>query len=144
MALFVVALVFCFYSLGANAVEGLINYPSWKLIPEASFRAYHKHLDRSVPIWVVLPTLVYTVATALLIFLGPDGLPKPLVVTALVLQLVGWATSLAIAIPIQISLSKNGWSATKVARLMLTDRLFRQLPALLSACIYVALLWRLL
>ena len=92
----------------------------------------------------MLPTLVSTVATALLTFLGSDALPKELVATALVLQLIGWAISFAIDIPIQISLSKDGWSEAKVARLMLTDRLFRQLPALLSACIYVVMLWRLL
>jgi hypothetical protein len=76
MALFVVALLLGFYSLGANAVEGFVNYPSWHHIPEGSFRPFHRHLNRVVPIWVVAPTMLWTLATGLLIFFGPDTWSK--------------------------------------------------------------------
>jgi hypothetical protein len=88
--------------------------------------------------------MTWTIATGLLIFFGPDSLPKPVVVAAFVLELVGWVTSVVIDIPIQVSLSKDGWSTANVERLIATDRWSRQLPALLSCALFVWMLFTLL
>ena len=135
--LFLLAFAVGFYALGANAVEGFVNYPSWRLIPAAAFQDFHRYVDRVVPLYVVLPTAIWTVLTAVAILVAPSTIPRWEIITALVLQFVGWVTSFAIDVPIQMSLSKEGWSTEKVGRLIWTDRLLRQLPALVAALLFL-------
>lgn len=47
MRLFLVTFVLTLYSTGATVIEGFVNYPTWRLIEENSFRLYYRDLEQA-------------------------------------------------------------------------------------------------
>jgi hypothetical protein len=138
--LFLITFALLFYGMGASFVEGFVNYPTWRLIGADEFAVYHQALSPLIVGYMVIPKLLTTLLTMLLVWLRPASIPRWAMWLALVLQLVPWASTFAIQLPIQAQLSSGGLSLPLIERLMLTDWWLRKLPQVINAFLFVWLM----
>ena len=125
---FAVALGLVCYGNGAAFIESFVNYPSWHLIGAGEFRTYHQFIGPRVIAFLVAPAVLGTLCTALLLWCPPPGGPRRAIWAALGLQLVIWAATLAVQLPIQRHFALHGWSAPLGDRLIATNFWMRRLP----------------
>lgn len=123
-----VFLLLTFFSAGGAAVESFVNYPTWLLIGEAEFKAYHQALGPRIVATMVLPLLGSTVFNGLLFWFRPARVPRWSVWLTLVLVVVCWVSTAVLEIPIQAQLSETGFSREAIERLIATDLPFRTIP----------------
>lgn len=137
--LFVAAFALSLYCVGGGAIEGFVTYPTWPHVGAAEFKGFHRVVDPRVIGWLVVPFVAATLATAALIPFGPERLPRWMPAAALTLQAITWIATLAVEVPIQRRLSRDGYSKPLLERMMRVDRLFRQLPNLALALLFVGM-----
>ena len=123
--------------LGAASVESFVNYPTWPLIGANEFRAYHRALSPLIIGYMVIPMLVTTILTILLVWLRPASIPRWMVWLAIVLQLIVWISTVTIQLPIQGQLSANGLSLPLIERLRTTSFWFRRVPHTANAILFL-------
>jgi hypothetical protein len=63
---------------------------------------------------------------------------------ALMLQLINWASTVVIQVPIQIQLSNEGLSLLLIDRLIVTNFWFRKIPQIINAALFLWLMWLML
>jgi hypothetical protein len=129
-----------FYGMGAAAVESFVNYPTWPLIGANEFRAYHRALSPLIIGHMVIPMLVTTVLTILLVWFRPASVPGWMVWLAIVLQLGVWVSTFAIQLPIQGQLSADGLSLPLIDRLRVTSFWLRRLPHMANAMLFLGMM----
>ncbi|HVQ38686.1 MAG TPA: hypothetical protein VMS31_14205 [Pyrinomonadaceae bacterium] len=66
--LFLIAFALVFYGMGASFVESFVNYPTWRLIGANEFRADHQALGPLVIGHIVIPLIITTILTMLLLW----------------------------------------------------------------------------
>ncbi len=135
--LILITFALVFYGLGAASVESFVNYPTWPLIGANEFRAYHRALGPLIIGYMVIPMLVTTLLTILLVWLRPAGIPRWMIWLAIVLQLVVWISTVTIQLPIQGQLSANGLSLPLIERLRVTSFWFRRVPHTANAILFL-------
>lgn len=135
--LFLISFALVFYGMGASFVESFVNYPTWRLIGANEFRAYHQSLSPLVIGYMVIPMLITTVLTILLLWFRPGPIPLWAVGLAVVLQLIIWGSTFAIQLPIQVQLSRDGLSLPLIERLILTNWWFRKVPQMMNAILFL-------
>ena len=135
--LFLITFALVFYGMGAASVETFVNYPTWPLIGAGEFRAYHQALGPLVIRYMVIPMLIATVLTVLLLWLRPAPLPRWAVWLAVILQLITWVSTAAIQIPIQLQLSSDGLSLPLIERLIFTSWWLRRVPHLVNSFLFL-------
>jgi hypothetical protein len=145
--LLVVYFALLFFGLGAGLLESLLNYPMWRdmgaRMSNADFIATRRdHTWRVFPL-LVIPLALRVPATLALIWRGPAFVQRRAVLAALAAQLVGWASSGFIQIPIQVALTERGFSDELFARLIVTDLWLRVLPFACEAAVGLLVLRRL-
>jgi hypothetical protein len=138
--LFLICFTLAFYGMGASFVESFVNYPTWRLIGANEFRAYHKALAPLVIGYMVIPMLITTVLTILLLWFRPAPLPRWAIWLAVVLQLIIWVSTAAIQLPIQMQLSRDGLSLPLIDRLLFTNWWFRKVPQIINAFLFLWLM----
>jgi mannose/fructose/N-acetylgalactosamine-specific phosphotransferase system component IIC len=136
--IFVLAFALVFYGNGAAFIESFVNYPSWHLIGSDAFLNYHKFIGPRVIAFLVVPAVLGTVFTIVLLRSRPAAIPLWSVWLAILLQLVVWVSTVTIQIPIQLQLAVQGASPELLERLMETNWWLRRVPY--SACA-VLFLW---
>ncbi len=136
--LFSFALVF--YGMGASFVESFVNYPTWRLVGANEFRAYHQALSPLVIGYMVIPKLLATILTILLLWFRPAPLPRWAIWLAVVLQLIPWVSTVAIQFPIQVRLSRDGLSLPLIERLIFTNWWLRKVPQIINALLFLWLM----
>ena len=125
-----------FHGAGAYFVEAFVNYPSWRLIGAAEFRAYHNDLgSRFIPLMVV-PWFAEIALTFVLMRFRPRAVPLHAIVLAQVFNLVSLASTIFIQIPIQLYLGDHGMSAEALDRLIETDPI-RWVAFILKLLVYL-------
>jgi hypothetical protein len=137
MWLFLIAFALTFYGLGASFVEGFVNYPTWHLIGVDEFRLFHQAVDPRVIGYLVIPKVVSSVLTVLLLWFRPAAIPRWAIWFAVALNAIVWISTLVIQIPIQLELSRNGLSIPLIERLRLTDLWLRQVPNISNALLFL-------
>lgn len=135
--LFVITFAMVFYGMGAATVETFVNYPTWRLIGANEFRAYHQALGPLVIRYMVIPLLVTTVLTIVLLWFRPAHVPRWAIWLSVVLQLVTWVSTATIQIPIQLQLSSDGLSLPLIERLMITSWWLRRVPHTFNAVLFL-------
>jgi hypothetical protein len=73
---FLITFALVFYGMGAASVESFVNYPTWPLIGPNEFRAYHRALGPLIIGYMVVPMLVATILTILLLWFRPASIPR--------------------------------------------------------------------
>ena len=74
--LILITFALVFYGMGAASVESFVNYPTWPLIGANEFRAYHRALGPLIIGYMVIPMLVTTILTILLLWFRPASIPR--------------------------------------------------------------------
>jgi hypothetical protein len=142
--LILVTFALVFYGMGAAAVESFVNYPTWPLIGPNEFRAYHRALGPLIVGYMVIPMLVTTIFTVLLLWFLPAPIPRWMVWLAIGLQFVVWISTVAIQLPIQGQLTAAGLSVPLIDRLRITSFWFRRVPHTANAILFLWMMFVLL
>ena len=135
--LFLITFSLVFYGMGAASVETFVNYQTWHLIGANEFRAYHRALSPLIIGYMVIPLVLATILTVLLLWFRPVSIPRWMVWLALVLQLVTWVSTFSIQLPIQGQLSADGLSLPLIDRLRVTTFWFRRVPHTATAFLFL-------
>ena len=138
--LFLITFALVFYGMGAAAVESFVNYPTWPLIGANEFQAYHRALGPLIIGHMVIPMLVTTILTILLLWIRPASIPRWMVWSAILLQLVVWVSTATIQLPIQGQLSAHGLSVPLIDRLSVTSFWFRRVPHIANAFLFLGMM----
>jgi hypothetical protein len=138
--LVLIAFALVFYGMGAASVESFVNYPTWPLIGANEFRAYHRALGPLIIGYMVIPLLVATILTILLLWFRPAPIPRWIVWLAIVLQLFVWVSTFTIQLPIQGRLSADGLSLPLIDRLRVTSFWFRRVPHTANAFLFLCMM----
>lgn len=109
------------YVIGGYFVEAFVNYPSWRMIGAAEFRAYHNVLGAGIIRFMVAPWFVEIALTFLLIYFRPRAVPLWGLLVAQALNLVSLTSTIFIQIPIQMHFGTHGMSVEALDRLIATD-----------------------
>ena len=141
---FIVAFTLMFYGTGASFVESFVNYPTWRLVGASEFVTFHRALGPLIIGYMVIPMIIGTIFTALLLWFRPAPIPAWAVWVSLVLQLIVWVSTAAIQIPIQMQLSSDGLSLSAIDRLIVTNLWFRKVPQIINATLFLWLMWLML
>ena len=134
---FLAAFALVLYGSGAALIESFVNYPSWPLIGRTEFTSFHRFISPRILTFLVAPMLLGTVFTILLLWFRPSAIPVRAVWLAIALQVVVWASTAAIQVPIQIELSANGLSVPLIERLMVTNFWLRRIPYAACAILFL-------
>ena len=135
--LFLIVFALMFYGMGASFVESFVNYPTWPLIGATEFRAYHQALSPLIIGYMVIPMILGTVLTMLLLWFRPAKVPLWAIWLSIVLQVVIWISTGAIQIPIQMQLSSDGLSLPLIQRLIFTNLWFRKVPQVINVTLFL-------
>jgi hypothetical protein len=135
--IFLTAFALVFYGTGAAFIESFVNYSSWHLIGRDEFVQYHQFISPRILTYLVAPLLLGTVFTILLLRLRPAAIPIWAVWAAIALQAVVWGSTIAIQVPIQIQLNKNGLSIPLIDHLIETNFWLRRIPYAACAILYL-------
>lgn len=135
--IFVLAFALVFYGNGAAFVESFVNYPSWHLIGNDAFLNYHKFIGPRVIAFLVVPAVLGTVLTIVLLRSRPAAIPLWSVWVAILLQLVVWVSTATIQIPIQLQLAVQGASPALLERLIETNWWLRRVPYAVCAALFL-------
>ena len=138
--LFLICFALMFYGMGASFVESFVNYPTWRLIGANEFRAYHQSLSPRIIGYMVIPMLITTLLTGLLLWFRPVPIPPWALWLALVLQLIVWVSTAVIQFPIQMQLSRDGLSLPLIERLIFTNWWLRKVPQIINAALFLWLM----
>ena len=109
-----------FYGFGAGMMDSFAMYPTWRLVGPEEFAAFHNVAGTRIQIVFVLPLLIMTVFTVLMLWHRPVAIPRRLVWIALICTIIPWLSSAFIQIPIQVALSK-GKDEDLLEKLIITD-----------------------
>jgi hypothetical protein len=135
--LFLITFALVFYGMGAASVESFVNYPTWPLIGANEFRAYHRALGPLIIGYMVIPMLVTTVLTILLLWFRPASIPQWMIWLAIGLQVTVWVSTVTIQLPIQGQLRADGLSVPLIDRLRVTNFWFRRVPHIANASLFL-------
>ena len=135
--LFLIAFALVFYGMGASFVESFVNYPTWRLIGANEFRAFHQALSPLVIGYMVIPMLITSILTMLLLWFRPALIPRWAIWLSVVLQLMIWVSTAAIQLPIQVQLSKDGLSLPLIEHLIFTNWWLRKVPQITNAVLFL-------
>lgn len=135
--LFLITFALVFYGMGAASVETFVNYPTWPLIGANEFPAFHRALSPLIIGYMVIPLLIATMLTTLLLWSRPSSIPRWMIWLALALQLATWVSTVTIQLPIQGQLSAEGLSLPLIDRLRVTSLWFRRVPHTANALLFL-------
>lgn len=142
--LFLITFALVFYGMGSSFVESFVNYPTWLLVGAAEFRAFHQALSPLVIGYMVVPMLVGTALTFLLVWFRPAPINRWGIWLSVVLQVIIWVSTAAIQVPIQMQLSSDGLSLPAIERLIFTNLWFRKVPQILNVVLFLWMMSRML
>jgi hypothetical protein len=135
--LFLITFALIFYGMGASFVESFVNYPTWPLIGPAEFKAYHRAIGPLVIGFMVIPMVITTVLTIVLVWIRPAPIPRWAILLSVVLQVLIWVSTAAIQIPIQMQLSGSGLSIPLIEQLIFTNLWLRKLPQVVNVVLFL-------
>ena len=84
---------------------------------------------------MVIPIAVKSLLVVMLLWFRPMGIPKWAIVLAVGFELINWASSFAVQIPIQIQLSDSGNSLALLEKLIATDWI-RKISSIANALLF--------
>ena len=138
--LFLITFALVFYGMGASFVESFVNYPTWRLIGASEFRGYHQAFGPLIICYMVIPMLITTILTMLLVWFRPALIPRWAIWLSVGLQLTIWVSTAAIQLPIQGQLSRDGLSLPLMERLIFTNWWLRKVPQIINALLFLWLM----
>ena len=133
---FLIALSLVFYGNGAAFIESFVNYSSRHLIGDNEFIAYHQFISQRVVLFLVVPAVLGTAFTVLMLWARPAAIPLWSVWAAIAAQAIVWASTATVQVPIQLQLSAKGPSPELFEYLIETNFWLRRIPYLVCAGLF--------
>ena len=124
-------------------MQGVMNYPAWKLIGPAEFPAFHQSIDGRIFLFFVPVFFLSVPISVLMIWFGHPAIERKLCMVAALLTLVIFFATLALAIPIQEKLAITQ-STELIDKLILYDRYLRTIPGILVMVLNFGMLQQLM
>ena len=131
------------YSFGGGVVEGVVNYPAWKIVNATDFIEYHQFVGSRLIIFFVSVFFLSVPISVLMIWFRHPAISRNLMLIAVVLNLFIFAVTITLAIPIQTHLAQ-GKSIELIDSLIFYDNYFRILPGLILMIINAFMLTQIL
>ena len=101
---FLVTLAFTLYMTGMIWSMQVFEYPLFALVGRNEFPSYHAAHNRSLPLFVILPSVLAFGSAVVLFWMRPAGIPL-------------WEVSLVVALDLAVLVSTAVWQAPLHARL---------------------------
>ncbi|MEO7306439.1 MAG: hypothetical protein ABIR78_05475 [Ferruginibacter sp.] len=137
---FSIYILLSFYVFGGGIVNSLVAYRTWRWVGPEEFPKFH-HVDSEliIPLFVLFFFLSF-IPQILLFWFRPMGIPKWLVIFALLFNLIALISTITIQIPIQTKLDQ-AFSHDLIEKLISTDMIWRRIPMLLLAITNFSMLY---
>ena len=104
---FVITFVLTFYTLGAGVIDNYVIYPTFPVVGENEFVAFRAVFAPRIVALLVVPLILRSVFSVLLLWLRPKAIRVWHVGLFLLCQAVAWISTAAVQIPIQFELDKG-------------------------------------
>ena len=104
---FIITFALMFYTLGAGVIDNYVIYPTFAAVGENEFVAFRAVFSRRIVALLVVPLILRFIFSVLLLWLRPAAIRLWHVWLFLFCQIVGWISTFAVQIPIQIELDKG-------------------------------------
>ena len=114
-------LAFTLYMTGVIMSMQLLEYPLFALVGPKEFPRYHAFHNRSLPVLVLLPTLLALLSSILLLWIRPSSAPLWLAILVVVCEAGIVASTAASQAPLHGKLDRDGFSAEVIATLVRTN-----------------------
>jgi len=124
-------------------MQGVMNYPAWKLIGPAEFPNFHQSIDGRIILFFVPIFFLSVPISVLMIWFGHPAISRKLRIVAALLTLVIFIATLTLAIPIQEKLAVTQ-STELIDKLILYDRYLRTIPGLVIMALNFVMLQQLM
>ena len=99
-----VTLRFTWYMTGMIWSMQVFEYPLFALVGPKEFSSYHATHNRSLPFFVILPSVLALASAVVLFWIRPTGIPV-------------WSVALVVALDLAVLVSTAAWQAPLHARL---------------------------
>ncbi len=130
------------YAFGGGVMQGVINYPAWKMIRAEEFPAFHQSMDRRILAFFVPIFLLSVPISLLMIWFRHPAISRKLILVAALSNLIIFLVTITWEIPIQGQLAQAK-SAELIDRLIFYDRYLRLIPGLVVLIVNVVMLHQL-
>jgi len=104
---FVITFVLMFYTLGAGVIDNYVIYPTFAAVGENEFVAFRRVFSPRIVALLVVPLILRSVFSVLLLWLRPAAIRAWHVWLFLLCQAVTWISTFAVQLPIQFELDKG-------------------------------------
>ena len=104
---FIITFVLMFYTLGAGVIDNYVIYPTFTAVSENEFVAFRAVFAPRIVALLVVPLILRSVFSVLLLWLRPKAIRAWHVWLFLFCQAVAWISTFTVQIPIQFELDKG-------------------------------------
>ncbi len=104
---FIVTFALTFYTFGAGMIDNHVIYRTMPVVGENEFVAFRAVFTPRIVMFLVVPLVLRFVLTILLFWLRPPAIRARYVWLFLFCQAVGWISTFAVQLPIQLELDKG-------------------------------------
>ncbi|HEV8080523.1 MAG TPA: hypothetical protein VGP43_07420 [Chitinophagaceae bacterium] len=137
---FSIYILLSFYVFGGGIVNSLVAYRTWRWVGVDEFPKFHQVDSKLIiPLFVIFFFLSF-IPQILLFWFRPAVVPRWMVWSAFLLNLVALISTITIQIPIQTQLDQ-AFSLELIEKLISTDMIYRRIPMFLMAVINFSMLY---
>ncbi len=136
-------LMFNVYAFGGGIMQGVMNYPAWKIIGPTEFPAFHQSIDSRIFLFFVPIFFLSVPISILMIWFGHPAISRRLLLATALINLFIFLVTVTLAIPIQSQLAETK-SVELIDRLIFYDRYLRNIPGLFGMILNFAMLHQIL
>ena len=104
---FIVTFALTFYTFGASVIDNYVIYRTFPVVGENEFVAFRAVFTPLIVAFLVVPLILRSVFSVLLLWLRPAAIRLWHVWLFLFCQIVGWISTFAVQLPIQFELDKG-------------------------------------
>lgn len=123
--LFGTYLLLTFYCFGAAMINEFVEYYAWadagRYMNNENFSQWLSGSSKFRIPFLVLPMFINTILALLLIKYLPAQVPKRALWIVLACHALAWISTFVFQVPMEMQLSKNGFNAATMQRLLTTD-----------------------
>jgi hypothetical protein len=135
--------IFNIYAFGGGVMQGVMNYPAWKIIGAAEFPAFHQSVDSRIFLFFVPIVFLSVPVSILMIWFGHPAISRKLLLAMAFINLFIFVVTVTLAIPIQVQLAQTK-SIELIDKLIFYDRYLRIIPGLIGIILTFTMLHQIL
>ncbi len=131
------------YAFGGGVMQGVMNYPAWKIIGAAEFPAFHQSVDSRIFLFFVPIFFLSVPVSILMIWFGHPAISRRLLLAMAFINVFIFIVTITLAIPIQSQLAEMK-SVELIDKLIFYDRYLRTCPGFIGMILNFVMLHQIL